>query len=648
MESPGDFFYDANRKADVIMSIKSPETYGEMYWSSQVEAAAMFEEELEQGIKPFIPSIFTDPEIRASIPFDILPKLDQIFEFKSPGLSAVGGRFVSEVADQAVSMVMTPALRKTQYASNRLFQNVILTPDQATALFRRKRLTIEYFNDLFAKAGFDPLIAKQAYDSSSPFPAIPELMRWARYHGNPENVWATLYDYVEIDPIDFPKLKWLTTQQLSTDQITGLYKRDKIESPTAIEWLKRVGWEADNIGDVLDLSFVIPNAMILMQGDLFAGATKETIFTDLGKADIHADYRQKYYDAILTKPASLDLVAYHLRQENNLADLDNDLKRIGVHPEYLPIYKTLANRIPPVADIISMAVREAFSPSIAARFGQYEDFPKDFERYAKMQGLSKDWAQRYWAAHWGLPSPQQGFEMLHRGVIDKNDLQLLMKAQDIMPFWRDKMIDIAYTPLTRVDVRRMYKEGILDEKGVYKAYQNAGYDDDNAEAMTEFTIAYVLSQQSGFTSNDIVRAYSQRMIDRAEANSLLRDIGIRSGDVRIIIERADYKREWALIDAKTKAIRNLYRKGEYSENQARSELLRLNLPSVQVDTLMETWWYEKKEDGVVTFSKAETIRYIKQGLLTEKRGRTELQNMGYNQEHIDIYIKGITWKPPKQ
>ncbi|GAI22279.1 unnamed protein product, partial [marine sediment metagenome] len=149
-------------------------------------------------------------------------------------------------------------------------------------------------------------------------------------------------------------------------------------------------------------------------------------------------------DAVLTKPSSTDIVAYSLRKDPSLTGLPASLTKIGIHPDYTDVYRTLANPIPPVADIITMAVREAFSPAIAERFGQYEDFPPDFERYASMKGLTPEWSKRYWAAHWSLPSPQQGFEMLHRGIINEDELRMLMRALDIMPFWRDKLMQMSY------------------------------------------------------------------------------------------------------------------------------------------------------------------------------------------------------------
>jgi len=621
------------------MTIESPETYGDHYWHSQVEAAETFDEIKEQSIKNFIPSLFTVPSIRNAVPFDILPKLESLFEMPHAGLGEIGGRFVSEAADNVVGRLLDQALKNFGWASAEFFADEHISPETVATLYRRKRISKEFFDRRIGEHGFSEGERLVFYEGMGPFPTPAELLTWGRHFAGETNMRKAIAAVFDLPETEWNIWEWISQQQHTTDQITTLFKRGTIADTEATEMLKKVGWADGRDKTIMDLSYSIPNAMLLMQGDLYQEKSRENIFKDLGRADIHPDYQQKYYDAVLTKPASLDLVAYHLRQENNLAGLDKDLSKIGIHPEYFDIYKTLAERIPPVADIISMAVREAFSPAIARKFGQYEDFPEDFGRYAAQQGLSKEWSQRYWAAHWGLPSPQQGFEMLHRGVIDRSDLGLLMKAQDIMPFWRDKMIDIAYRPLTRVDVRRMYAEGILSEKGVFKAYLDAGYSDENAENMTEFTLSYVLSQQSKFTSSDIVKAYSDRMIEASEARSLLRLIGVTSENASYIISTADYKREWKLTDLKISATRNLYKRGQYDENTTRAELLRLNLPSDQVNALLETWWYEKKEDGGPTWTKAETFKFLKAELITKDRALQELQTMGYDQEHIDIYME---------
>ena len=627
------------------MSIKSPESYGDQYFASQLEAATEFEEQMEKAMEGFIPHPFADPEIRAAVPFDIMQKWDDLFSFSSQAAGKIASSVIASTFSHVENSVLSVVMRPMVYAANltHRYENIDVTG--VLNQFRHKVWDREFCEYRLAKSGYSKEESSYLFQSTKPYPSVPDIIRWGRYQESGKNLWDHVAKKFIIDDSDRDLWDFTTRQQFSTDQILNLYKRGKIDPAYMGDKLNELGWFGGWNVDLIDLAYTVPNAMLTMQGNLHAGAKLDDIFDDLGHADIHPDYHQKYYDAVLTKPASTDLVAYHLRQENNLSDLAGDLRRIGIHPDYLDIYKTLANRIPPVADIITMAVREAFTPSIAARFGQYEDFPADFAKYAQQQGLSEEWAKRYWAAHWGLPSPQQGFEMLHRGVIDRGDLELLMKAQDIMPFWRGKMVDIAYRPLTRVDVRRMYKEGILDTNGVYKAYQDAGYSDDNAENMTEFTISYVLTQQSKFTTSDIVSAYTKRMIDRGEARSLLQILGVRSKDTTYILGTADYKREWALTDAKTGAIRNLYKRGEYTDTIARSELLRLDLPADHVNTLMEQWWYERKDDRPNTWTKAETFKFLKASLITVERAEQELQIMGYDAEHINMYLKAGGWKP---
>lgn len=627
----------------MVVNVKDPITYGEHYGGMMLASAEAFAEIEEQAIKPFIPHIFADPDIRESMPFDILPKLEGLFEFESAGLGAIGGRFVSEVADQAVSMVMTPALRKTQYAANRLFANLMITPDTAIELFRRGKIDEARYEYSIRAAGYNAGEQRYLEDAAVPYPSISELIRWARYQAGPENAMEFLGTRYKLPPDAYSIWGWTTEPLLTTDQIINLWQRDMIDNVGMDESLRKIGWKGPNISLIQELAYDVPNAMLLYQGNLFAEADPDKIQKDFRRAKIRPEDMKQYSDAVLTKPASMDLVQFHLRQENELVDLHTDLSKIGIHPAYHNVYETLAYPIPPVADIISMAVREAFSPTTAARFGQYEDLPREFVKYAKMKGLSEEWSERYWAAHWNLPSAQQGFAMLHRGIIEEGDLTLLLKALDVMPFWRDRLVQLAFKPLTRVDVRRMYSLGVLNEGGVLEAYEQLGYSPERAGQMTEYTIQQVLMSMAKFSSRDVIAAYADRKINRSEASSLLVSLGVQSGDIGYILQTADYKKEWAATDNRIRAIRNLYRKGEYTADAARGQLLGLALPSDEVDNLMDIWYFEKKGDGVKTFSKAETLKWLKAGMIDEDRARKELQLMDYDKERIDLYIQSTTW-----
>ncbi|GAH91795.1 unnamed protein product [marine sediment metagenome] len=586
------------------MSLKDKATYGEYYWAMQVEAQKEFDQKIEDALSPYFSGLFADmPEI-ADLPTGTQNFMRALAEPHSPGLGAyltsAAGEFSAEIIKEAIA----PAMAMLRRLNNRRSRETWLNAQQAVTLSQRKKITDEYFYLLTASEGYEDIAADSLYSSLLPYPSIPDIMTWARYHGDYDNVRATVWDKFDVPEDDFALWEWLSWQRLNTIQAQTLLKRGALSEPDFYAEIGRIGWHSADRNNIRDLSYILPNSMLFVQGGLIQGLNSETILDNISKGDIHPDYAQTYLDAVLTKPASIDLMAYHLRKDPSLSTLEQELKKIGIHPNYTDVYKTLAYQIPPVADIITMAVREAFTPTIAAKFGQYQDFPPDLEKYAGQKGLSKEWAERYWAAHWALPSPQQGFQMLHRGVIDRTELDMLLRAQDVMPYWRDKLTAIAYRPLTRVDVRRMYKQGVLNEREVFESYQDQGYDDENAERMAEFTVKQTLASLSKFTSSDIIKAFSNRMIDRSTAISLLRDIDIRPEDANYIVSTAEYKRQWEFTDDQISGIRNLYKKRIYDENQTRDKLTKLNLPADQIDVLMQQWFYDKVDELDATWSTA--------------------------------------------
>ena len=623
------------------MGVKNPSTYGEWYWAMQIEAHKQIAKDTETEVAAMAANLINKLRVKEFLP----PEFESLFsDIEAPAgafLGEVGGRFVSEVADGAVSKAASPFFESMGYLAYQISPTKKMTPQATAILFSRKKVAEDFFDQRFRMGGFEPIEAQFQYDSMRPYPTIPDLILYSRYHGEPDNVSATVKEFFDIDPVDFKVWDWLGKQRLTTLQIQTLFRRGLINDVDLYDNLARVGWDSFDSEYMEQLGWTIPNAMLLVQGNLHQQANREKLLADISIADIHPEYAERYLDAILTKPASQDLVAYHLRKDPSLSGLGIDLKRIGVHDDYLDVYKTLAYPIPPVADIITMAVREAFSPEIATRFGQYEDYPPEFEHWAMQKGLSADWSKRYWAAHWSLPSAQQGFEMLHRGVINQDELNLLLRALDIMPFWRDKLVKIAFRRLTRVDVRRMYRTGVLDESQVIEAYTEQGYNERDAKRMTDFTIKQTLATQSKFTARDVIAAYTKYMITRSETQSLLREVGVRDENISFIISTAEYKRSWALTDSKITAIKNLYKRATYDSDKARAELLRLDLPAERVDVLMEQWFIDEKDKPPRYWTTAQVIGFIKDEIITPERGRAELYNIGYDTEHINVYMKAL-------
>jgi len=288
-----------------------------------------------------------------------------------------------------------------------------------------------------------------------------------------------------------------------------------------------------------------------------------------------------------------------------------------------------------VSDLVGMAVREAFSPEIVERFGQLEDFPEDFAKFGALQGVSREWAERYWAAHWSLPSLQMGFEMLHRRVISQDDLNLLMRAQDIMPFWRDKLTAISFAPFTRVDIRRMHKLGILTAAQVQDAYKDIGYDDEKSALLRDFTVrlnapkpAENPDELAALTRASILGFFRDGVINADRARTLLLDVGVSEQAAALFIsseemdiERTDRKDQVALILEQSNA-------GILSFEDAQDQLSTLGLETVEQErAIIKLLRQEAARTRLPTRTRLDKM--LEAGLITEIEFLATLQKQGF-------------------
>lgn len=226
------------------------------------------------------------------------------------------------------------------------------------------------------------------------------------------------------------------------------------------------------------------------------------------------------------------------------------LKDMGYDEAWTEAVKKAFYYIPPPADLITMAVRDVWNDQVTKAFGQFDDFPPKFAQYAKQQGISEEWARNYWAAHWRLPSETMGFEMLHRGIIDENELKQLMQALDIMPGWRDRLIKLSYNPLTRVDIRRMHKLGVINDEEVERAYRDIGYNPENAKRLLQFTKelnkdnnTFSLDVTGDLSRATILSFYRNGTIDEATTTTLLLDLGINAAAIALFLRDEKMKKE---------------------------------------------------------------------------------------------------------
>lgn len=410
------------------------------------------------------------------------------------------------------------------------------------------------------------------------------------------------------------------------------------EQDEAIENLKMQGYSDERIRQ-----YIIAGREALTENDIKelkhrkifteAEATKRLEY--LGYYVEDAKTKQDSWTTLLDAGSIRDLYLRGILSRENAA---KQLQSLGYSDSSTDNIIKLFFFIPPVQDLVTMAVREVFTPAVAERFGQYEDFPEEFASHAESLGINREWAQRYWAAHWDLPSIQMGFEMLHRGVIDQTDVEMLLKAKDVMPFWRDKLTAISYNPLTRVDVRRMHKIGVLDLEAVKRSYLDVGYNERNADLMTSFTIAYNTQNERDLSKSEIINSYINKIISQEDVFEMLFDMGYDERETAMIVMLAEIKQDNKIKNSRIKAIKNKYVKGVINLTQVNNDLNALNLTSGEIEVIVE-------DVEITKTSKAEELSLkdlksaFKKQIIKEPEFKSYLDSMGYGKKEINILVK---------
>lgn len=365
--------------------------------------------------------------------------------------------------------------------------------------------------------------------------------------------------------------------------------------------------------------------------------SREEMFTVIRKDGFSETDAQNMWVSSLQIPNEIDLLAMWLRGIVSEPEFRDAMQHRGWGPDWTTKMQASARLIPPVQDLITMAVREVFDPAIVNRFGQGEDFPPEFAFWAEQQGLTEDWARKYWAAHWGLPSVQMGYEMLHRGVIDKDTLELLLRAQDVMPFWRQPLIDISFANYTRVDIRRMHKLGVLSTEEVTRAYKDIGYDEEKAANLTRFTVQLNtppptrdVKTLDDLTRSNILAFFKDGVIDRREATNLLRRAGFTDQVIDLLMEGAELDIEREERAAEKDLIIEQAKAGILSFDEAQDRLSGIGLETLERTKAINAL-VRAQAAATRLPTKADLAKFLKGAIINQAEYLDGMQRLGFSQ-----------------
>lgn len=341
--------------------------------------------------------------------------------------------------------------------------------------------------------------------------------------------------------------------------------------------------------------------------------------------------------ASASPPAPGEVLSLLNRGDFSEAEARAALIDSGIRQEYIDPILGLRNQIPGASDVVRFALREVYNPELVRRYRMLEGFPDAAQVDARKAGLDPETMLKYWAAHWTLPSRTQGFEMLHRGIIVEDELTDLLRADDVMPGWIDPMIELAYNPLTRVDVRRMYRDGVLDKAAVIRAYLDLGYSQENATRLGEWVSAAKTKEERDFTKAEVLALYQSKTMPQAEAQTNLSELGYDSQEIGYMLALADYRRDKAKRQRAINVIRGRFLARQITETEVSDKLDGMGIPSGERDELIDEWTWQLQETPKM-LTEPQMRAAWKKDLVSEAEYTGHLSQLGYDERSQTLLV----------
>lgn len=333
---------------------------------------------------------------------------------------------------------------------------------------------------------------------------------------------------------------------------------------------------------------------------------------------------------------ALDYITLWRRGDTTELETDDQLGKLGYDDRQIKLVKQVTLYYPTAQDIVRFAVRDVYTPTTVEAYGLMSDMPPDYLPAAAKAGLAEETGRAFWAAHWELPSPTQVFEMLHRGIITEEETEQYLKSADYMPRWRKPLMDISYNPLTRVDVQRMFRMGVLGEDEVYKSYRAIGYNDTNAKYMTEFTVKMAAGKEDETPKSVIMQAYDAGLIDADKAREQLKALHLTDEAIETVIALANDAILQEKIDLQADSIIDHFNQGGISQAEMETQLTTIGVPARMLQlTIQRELAQAKKRKKVAT--KADLDRWLKYGLLPTEQYDKRMSLLGYSASDIAMY-----------
>lgn len=382
---------------------------------------------------------------------------------------------------------------------------------------------------------------------------------------------------------------------------------------------------------------VIPTA-----SDLINMVVKEVIPLDEFKAQMlklgfPERWSQAIWDAHFIAPDYTQITQALYRGAITREQYESLKRLVDLDERFDNIWDSLIEQVPPMSELINERVKEVIDQAT-------------FTKYMSYYGLSPEWSERIWAAHFIPPTLGDLLTSWRRGVISTEQLDELMIIVDLDPRFKDIFDTRRYVDPSISEARFMFETGAIDEARVREIVLRNGFTEADTTDIVQwivrfqerrFRTSYLLSLATGaiygaYTAEELIQEVTDAGYTEAVASWILKAAEARH-KTSIARARKPSPRLLTTGDVKKAFIRDVI-----NEDQLRTELATRSYPLSDIDILVTLLNEDKvtTEAGgrKVALSQSELLNAWRYDQLNEDSLRIELSLRGLSEDEVDILL----------
>lgn len=295
-----------------------------------------------------------------------------------------------------------------------------------------------------------------------------------------------------------------------------------------------------------------------------------------------------------------------------------------------------AQRPPAIGDAFE-AWNRSYASFANSSHGSLNDPPPDVLKLAGRQaGLSPEYVETAWRAHWALLAPAQVIDAYFKGFLSWEQATHLLLAQGLPSEFHATYRDLLRPTIPARSAMSMVRAGILDPGRLVELMRREGWREEDIELLVAFgtrddgeTTSEQADTLHGLSQTTVLALYDDGVLDRETATSLLTRLGIGSEAAELQLMLRDVERQArerkslrASVVARTKS-------GALTIEEAYNELTREGFTTREIEqTLTEIERarnHQDKQPSVGSLS-----RMVKNGIIGPEDYKEAVVRAGYS------------------